>query len=250
MMFLNFQPSYPKDRILMPFLFAPPPQAVIPVQDERYEFFPVNRVYGAAKNYAADEKQRAAAAGFVPPLFMKSPDSIRPVADGEVYRWPMPARTAKMVPELELVACLHKGGRNLSVEEAQECIWGWCVGFDFTRRLAPEDLPAGGPWDLMKTLDAGAPVSHVRPAYRTPMPAPAEIYLYQNNQKKQSASTAFMIVPPAELIALISRYWEVRPGDVIFTGAPVNVPEAQVGDRLEGGVNGVGTLKVEIAAAL
>ena len=205
MMFLNFQPSYPKERILMPFLFAPPPQAVIPVQDERYEFFPVNRVYGAAKNYAADEKQRAAAAGFVPPLFMKSPDSIHPVADGEVYRWPMPARTARMVPELELVACLHKGGRNLSVEEAQECIWGWCVGFDFTRRLAPEDLPAGGPWDLMKTLDGGAPVSHVRPAYRTPMPAPAEIYLYQNNQKKQSASTAFMIVPPAELIALISR---------------------------------------------
>ena len=102
----------------------------------------------------------------------------------------------------------------------------------------------------MKPLDGGAPVSHVRPAYRTPMPAPAEIYLYQNNQKKQSASTAFMIVPPAELIALISRYWEVRPGDVIFTGAPVNVPEAQVGDRLEGGVNGVGTLKVEIAAAL
>ena len=127
---------------------------------------------------------------------MKAPDSIHPVADGEVYRWPMPARTARMVPELELVACLHKGGRNLSVEEAQECIWGWCVGFDFTRRLAPEDLPAGGPWDLMKTLDGGAPVSHVRPA------------------------------------------------------APVNVPEAQVGDRLEGGVNGVGTLKVEIAAAL
>ena len=84
MMFLNFQPSYPKDRILMPFLFAPPPQAVIPVQDERYEFFPVNRVYGAAKNYAADEKQRAAAAGFVPPLFMKSSDSIHPVADGQV----------------------------------------------------------------------------------------------------------------------------------------------------------------------
>ena len=75
------------------------------------------------------------------------------------------------------------------------------------------------------------------------MPAPAEIYLYQNNQKKQSASTAFMIVPPAELIALVSRYWEVRPGDVIFTGAPVNVPEAQVGDRLEGGVNGVGRLR-------
>ena len=136
----------------MPFLFAPPPQAVIPVQDERYEFFPVNRVYGAAKNYAADEKQRdaARAAGFQPPLFMKSPDVIRPVVEGEVYRWAMPARTTKMVPEFELVACLHKGGRNLTVEEAEDCIWGWCVGYDFTRRLAPEDRPDGGPWDQMK----------------------------------------------------------------------------------------------------
>lgn len=88
MMFLNFQPSYPKDRILMPFLFAPPPQAVIPVQDERYEFFPVNRVYGAAKNYAADEKQRAAAAGFVPPLFMKSPTPFTPLLTGKSIAGP------------------------------------------------------------------------------------------------------------------------------------------------------------------
>ncbi len=232
----------------MSFLFAPPAQAVIPVQDERYEFFPVNRVYGAARNYAASEAARAEKAGSIPPLFLKAADTVTPVRDGETYEWVMPPRTAKMVPELELVACLHKGGCNLSVEEAEECIWGWCVGFDFTRRLSPEDLPAGGPWDLMKTLDGGAPVSAVRPAYRTPLPAPSEIYLYQNNKKVQSASTSFMIASPAELIALISRYWEVRPGDLIFTGAPVNVPEAHAGDVFEGGVNGVGKLRVKIAA--
>ena len=232
----------------MSFVFAPPPQAVIPVQDERYEFFPVNRVYGAAKNYAAGDAERAAKAGFQPPLFLKAADTVTPVADGETYRWAMPPRTTKMIPELELVACLGRGGRNLTVEEAEKCIWGWCVGFDFTRRLAPEDRADGGPWDQMKTLDGGAPVSHVRPAYRTPLPAPTEIYLYQNNQKKQGASTSFMIASPAELIALISRYWKVRPGDLVFTGAPVNVPEAHVGDQFEGGVNGVGKLKVEIVA--
>lgn len=230
----------------MSFVFAPPAQAVIPVQDERYEFFPVNRVYGAAKNYAASDALREAAAGFEPPLFLKAADTVRPVADGETYRWAMPPRTEKMVPELELVACLGKGGRNLTVEEAEACVWGWCVGFDFTRRLSEKDLPAGRPWDLMKTLEGGAPVSHVRPAYRTPLPAPTEIYLYQNNRKMQSASTSFMIASPAELIALISRYWEVRPGDIIFTGAPLNVPDAKVGDQFEGGVNGVGKLKVEI----
>lgn len=230
----------------MPFLFAPPAQAVIPVQDENYEFFPVNRVYGAARNYAATEAERLEKAGTVPPLFLKAPDTIVPIEDGATYRWAMPAKTERMVPELELVACLGSGGRNLSVEEAEKCIWGWCVGFDFTRRLAAEDLAEGGPWDLMKTIDGGAPVSHVRPAYRTPLPAPTEIYLWRNNQKRQSASTSLMIASPAELISIISRYWEVRAGDMIFTGAPVNVPECVVGDRFEGGVNGVGTIRVEI----
>lgn len=232
----------------MSFVFAPPPQAVIPVQDERNLYFPVNRVYGAAKNYAASEAARAEAlaAGFVPPVFLKAADTVTPVADGDVYRWAMPGHTVRMVPELELVACLGRGGRNLTAEEAQACIWGWCAGFDFTRRLAPEERPEGAPWDLMKTLEGGAPVSFVRPAYRTPLPATTEIYLYQNNQKRQSAGTNLMILQPAELIAHLSRYWELRPGDLVFTGAPVNVPDAHVGDCFEGGVNGVGKLRVEI----
>ena len=132
----------------MTFLFAPPAQPVIPVQDERYDFFPIHRVYGAARNYAATYEERDAKKGFRPPLFMKSPDVVVPVEDGATYRWAMPSRTVKMVPEFELVACLNKGGRNLTAEEAQDCIWGWCVGYDFTRRLAPEDRADGSPWDL------------------------------------------------------------------------------------------------------
>ncbi|MDO5532279.1 fumarylacetoacetate hydrolase family protein [Sutterella sp.] len=232
----------------MPFVFAPPAQVVIPVADERYEFFPVNRVYGAAKNYAATQAERDAKAGFHPPIFMKSPDVIRPVADGETYRWPMPPGTVKMVPEFELVACLGRGGRNLTAEEAEAAVWGWCVGYDFTRRLSAEDCPPGSPWDLMKTLDGGAPVSHVRPAFRTPLPAPTDIYLYKNNQRVQSASTSLMLANPIELIMLISRFWELRPGDVIFTGTPAGVPDCQVGDQFEGGVNGVGKLRVEVTA--
>ena len=234
----------------MPFLFAPPAQPVIPVQDERYDFFPINRVYGAAKNYAPSIEARDAKKGFRPPIFMKSPDVVVPVEDGATYRWAMPSRTVKMVPEFELVACLGKGGRNLTLEEAEQCIWGWCVGYDFTRRLAPEDRGDGEPWDQQKTLDGGAPVSAIRPMARTPLPAPTSIWLYQNNQKMQDSSTALMIASPAELIVLISRYWELKPGDIIFTGAPVNVPDAHVGDVFEGGVNGVGKLRVEITESI
>lgn len=234
----------------MTFLFAPPAQPVIPVQDERYDFFPIHRVYGAARNYAATYEERDAKKGFRPPLFMKSPDVVVPVEDGATYRWAMPSRTVKMVPEFELVACLNKGGRNLTAEEAQDCIWGWCVGYDFTRRLASEDRADGSPWDQMKTLDGGAPVSAIRPATRCPLPDPVDIFLYQNNQKMQAAKTDLMIASPAELISQISQYWELKAGDIIFTGAPVKVPEAHVGDVFEGGVSGVGKLKVEIVAPL
>ncbi|HBN73908.1 MAG TPA: FAA hydrolase family protein [Sutterella sp.] len=229
----------------MAFLFAPPAQAVIPVRGTS-DLFPVRRVYGAAKNYAADAAARDAKKGFNPPIFLKAPDGIVPVQDGTTYRWPMPPHTAKMVPEFELVACLGRGGRNLTLERAQECIWGWCVGYDFTRRLAPKDRPDGAPWDLMKTLDGGAPVSAVCPAQRTKLPS--AIRLYRNHELMQDSSTDLMIASPAELLVQISRYWELQAGDIVFTGAPVNVPDAEIGDLFEGHVEGVGSVKVQIVS--
>lgn len=229
----------------MPFLFAPVAQAVIPVRDTS-DFFPVRRVYGAAKNYAPDIATCEEKKGFNPPVFLKSPDCIVPVQDGATYLWPMPPRTSKIVPEFELVACLGKGGRNLTLDQAKDCIWGWCVGYDFTRRLALEDRPDGAPLDLMKTLDGGAPVSAVCPAQRTKLPSAVAIRLYRNNELMQDSSTDFMIASPAELLVQISRYWELQAGDIVFTGAPVNVPDAGIGDLFEGFVEGVGSLKVQI----
>lgn len=231
----------------MPFLFAPAMQAVIPVRDSA-DFFPVRRVYGAAKNYAPDIATCKEKKGFNPPVFLKSPDCIVPVQDGATYLWPMPPRTSKIVPEFELVACLGKGGRNLTLDQAKDCIWGWCVGYDFTRRLTEKDLPTGGPWDMMKTLDGGAPVSAVRPVQKTDLSNPVAVRLYRNRELMQDASTEFMIASPEELIAQLSCFWELRAGDVIFTGAPVNVPDARIGDVFEGSVEGIGSLKVQIVS--
>ena len=225
----------------MPFVFAPPAQPVVPIQDERYEFFPIHRVYGVAKNYA----EPGATTIDTPWYFMKPADAVVPVGDGETVTVPVPPGTECMKHEIELVAALGKGGRNLTLEQAAEAVWGWCVGIDFT--LGDQKLPNGAA-DVTKnkSFDRAAPVSHIRPAARTPMPAPADLWLYVNNQKRQSGTTANLIVKPLEVIVEISKFWELRPGDLIFTGTPGGASRVVPGDRLEGGVNGVGTIRVEI----
>ena len=225
----------------MSFVFAPPPQAVIPVQDERYEFFPINRVFGIAKNYA----EPGTVPADQPIYFMKSADTVIPVADGQTTTVAVPPGSSDLRHEIELVAALGRGGRNLTLEEAAECVWGWCCGIDFT--LGDQKLPSGAN-DITraKSFERAAPVSYVRPAYRTPMPAPAELWLYVNNQKRQAGSTANLIVKPLETIVELSKFWELKPGDLIFTGTPSGAAAVRPGDRLEGGVNGVGTIRVEI----
>lgn len=224
----------------MPFIFAPPQQAAIPVLDERYEFFPIHRVYGIAKNYAEPGAPKAE-----PFYFMKPTDNVVAVAEGDVLNVPMPPETKDLRHEIELVACLGRGGRNLTLEEAQEAVWGWCVGIDFT--VADAALPSGGR-DMLraKTFERSAPVSFVKPAYRTPLPQAVDLWLYVNNQKRQAGSTTNLIRSPYEQIVELSRYFTLAPGDIIFTGTPNGASTLAIGDMIEAGVNGVGSLKVKI----
>ncbi len=224
----------------MPFVFAPPAQAAIPVLDERYEFFPIHRVYGIAKNYAEPGAPKD-----TPFYFMKTADNVVAVPEGEVLSIPMPPGTNDLRHEIELVACLGRGGRNLTLEEAQEAVWGWSVGIDFT--VADQKLPSGGR-DMMrsKVFERSAPVSFVKPAYRTPLPNPVDLWLYVNNQKRQAGSTSNLVLSPYEQIVELSRYFTLEPGDIIFTGTPNGSSTLAVGDMIDAGVNGIGSIKVKI----
>lgn len=141
----------------MSFVFAPPQQPVVPVQDEPYSYFPIRRVFGIAKNYA----EPGAATKDTPFYFMKDCYTVVPVADGECAKIPMPPQTQALKHEIELVACLGKGGRNLTLEQAAQAVWGWCVGIDFT--LGDQKLPSGAN-DITraKSFERAAPVSYVR----------------------------------------------------------------------------------------
>lgn len=231
----------------MPFLFAPPPMPVIPVEGERYEFFPVHRVYCVARNFRAHAEENGAAAPESPFFFMKAADMIRPVAEKETIKIAVPPETEAFEHEVELVAALSKGGRNLTREEAEEAVWGWCAGIDFTRRdLVREAAAKGRPWTFGKNFEGAAPVTHVRPKTRVPYPEPVDLWLYVNNQKRQSGNTDEMIFDPFDLIAELSRYVTLASGDLVFTGTPGGAGNVRAGDRIRAGVNGVGSLNVEI----
>ncbi len=231
----------------MPFLFAPPAQAVLPVEGEHNLFFPVRRVFCVGFNYSAHVAEMGSDSREPPVLFMKSPECLVPVAAGAEAELPVPPATGQYEYEIELVACLSKGGRNLTVEEAGAAVWGWAAGIDFTRRdLQREASKKGQPWDAAKSADAAAPITAVRPKGRTPLPEPSEIWLYANDVKRQAGRTDQMIWSPFEVIARLSRFWELKPGDIVFTGTPSGVGPVSAGDRLTAGVNGVGTLRVRM----
>ena len=223
----------------MPFVFAPPPQAVLPVQDEKNEYFPIHRVYGLGKNYAEPGAEKPQ-----PFYFLKPEDGVVPVAEGATAKIPVPQGLDCIYFEMELVAAIGRGGRNLTLEQAADAVWGWAAGIDFTIR---RKLADGRP-DLYccKAIDRGSPMSWVRPAYRCPMPDPADIWLYANDRKVQAGTTAGLVVKPLEAIVEISKFWELCPGDLIFLGTPSGSAGVRPGDKLYGGVNGVGTLRVEI----
>ncbi len=225
----------------MSFVFAPPPQAVIPVEDEPYLFFPVNRIFGTANNYQEVGQTKTPE----PFFFMKSLECLQPIALNDTLTVPMPPIGQDLRHEVELVCALGKGGRNLTLEQAAECVWGWSVGIDFS--LVDMTLPNGGR-DLMmgKSFKHAAPVSHLRPHYRTPLPKATELWLYVNNQKRQGGSTERLVWSPLEQIVRLSHFYELQPGDIIFTGTPGGVASLVPGDEVRCGVNGVGEIRVRI----
>ena len=146
--------------------------------------------------------------------------------------------------EIELVAALGSGGRNIPVDKALSCVWGWAVGLDLTRRdLQNEAKSKGRPWETSKGFDQSAPISHIRPVATSPDMDAAELWLYVNNSERQRGNTKDMIWSTAEVISELSQYFELRAGDLIFTGTPSGVSKLMKGDLVRGGINGVGTIE-------
>jgi fumarylpyruvate hydrolase len=230
----------------MGYAFAAPPQAVIPI-DSSSELFPVHRIYCVGRNYADHAKEMGFSGREEPFFFCKPPDAVLPVSFGSTGTLPYPPATTNLHHEIELVVAIGKGGSDIAADSAPDHVYGYAVGLDMTRRdlqLALRDK--GRPWDVGKAFDYSAPISPVKPLRMTGEILGAQIWLNVNGERRQSSDTSKLIWSVNETIAYLSKFFELRPGDLIFTGTPEGVAAVKRGDELEGGVEQIGGLKVRV----
>lgn len=227
------------------YVFTPAPLPSVAVAGSERRF-PVRRIYCVARNYE-DHKKEIGMTDPDPPFFFAKPaDAL--VASGEAIAYP--PRTANLHHEIELVAAIGRGGRDIAAGAALEHVFGYAVGNDLTRRdLQLAAREKGRPWDMAKGFDASAAISPLVPAAERGHPARGRIWLAVNGQLRQKGDLADMIWGVPAIIAELSTLIALEPGDLIYTGTPAGVGPLHPGDRLEGGIDGVGTLVNTIVAA-
>jgi fumarylpyruvate hydrolase len=207
--------------------------------------FPVRRIFCVGRNYADHVKEMGNDPKSEPPVFFTKPaDAVAP--DGATI--PYPQNTSNLHHEIELVLALASGGMNIAEADAMTCVWGYGVGVDLTRRdRQAEAKAAGAPWDLAKGFDNSAPLGPLTPAARARQLRSGRIWLSVNGAIKQDADLDQMIWSVPEIIAHLSRSFELRAGDLIFTGTPAGVGKIEPGDIVKGGIDGLAPLSFTIA---
>jgi 2-keto-4-pentenoate hydratase/2-oxohepta-3-ene-1,7-dioic acid hydratase in catechol pathway len=212
------------------------------------DVFPVRRIYCIGRNYAAHAREMGSDPAREPPFFFQKPaDAIQNVAPGTVADHPYPTLTANYHYEVELVAALGQGGRDIPQERALACVYGYAVGLDMTRRDLQRAMgDAKKPWEIGKSFDSSAPVGPLHPGLAAAPLDKGAIWLKVNGVTRQSANLDQMIWSVAEQIAKLSQAFELKPGDVVFSGTPENVGPVVRGDVIECHIDGLPNLSVRV----
>ena len=178
--------------------------------------------------------------GREPPFFFAKPADavcLRPTV-------PFPPMTGNLHHEVELVAALGRGGRDIAADDALGLVYGYTVGVDLTRRdLQAAAKQAGRPWTTAKGFDHSAPLAPLQPVAGCGHPVTAGLRLSVNGELRQQGNTADMTWSVAEVIAELSRFFELQAGDLLFTGTPPGVGPLRPGDRVECEIEGVAQLR-------
>lgn len=219
----------------------PQPTVSICNSDHR---FPIRRIYCVGRNYREHAQEMGHDPDREPPFFFSKPaDSL--LDDSLVLPWPQQAQ--ELHHEAELVVALGAGGRNIAAEDAGGLIWGYAIGCDLTLRdLQATAKKLGRPWDLAKGFDGSAVCGPLHAAQTLPDMTKGAIWLSVNDQIRQRGDLADMIWNTNEVIATLSQYVELRPGDLIYTGTPAGVGPLHPGDSCKIGIEGLGELTFQI----
>ena len=206
--------------------------------------FPVHRIYCIGLNYTDHIREMGLDPKAVQPVFFMKPADAA-VANGAAIAYPL--STANFHYEIELVVAMAGGGRDLAPKDALAHVFGYAAGNDLTRRdLQQAAKERGQPWDTAKGFDNSAPVGAIRPAAQGHV-SRGRIWLEVNGERRQESDISQMVWDVAHVIASLSKLYELKAGDLIFTGTPSGVGALKPGDRLEGGIEGLEVLRNTIA---
>ena len=228
------------------YVIPQPKQAAIAVAGTS-KMFPVRRIWCVGRNYIEHIREMGQDERAPPFFFAKPADALVP--DGGAV--PYPSLTKDMHHEVELVVALKSGGRNIPVAKANDCIYGYAVGIDLTRRdlqIASRDLKR--PWEVGKAFDHSAPCGAIKPASEIGHPAKGKIALKVNGKVRQDGDLDQLIWNVPETINKLSEMVELAAGDLIMTGTPSGVAAVVAGDKIECEVENVGKLTVTIGQPL
>ena len=229
------------------YLWTPPPVASLPVRGSEMRL-PVNRLFFVGRNYHAHAVEMGRPVdkrAERPFYFTKSPSTL--VESGATVAYP--PETENYHFEMELVVAIGKPGFRVQPSDAPALIYGYACGLDMTRRdlqLAARDK--GRPWDLGKDVEASSVVSEIVP-HPGPVISRGELALTVGGQPRQKSDIDKLIWSVPELIADLSLFYHLQPGDLIFTGTPEGVGAVQPGDRIDGRIEGVGEIVLHVGAA-
>lgn len=228
------------------YLFAPPAVVAAPIRGSG-ALFPINRIFCVGRNYEAHAKEMGVAVDREAPFYFTKAASAY-VPSGATVSYP--PGTKNYHYEMELVVAIGKGGFRIPIEQALDHVFGYASGLDMTRRdLQMQAREKQRPWDLGKDFEQSAVLAEIVPASLIGHPAKGRIELAVNGTVKQTSDLGLLIHPVPALIAHLSGYYHLQPGDLIYTGTPEGVGAVVAGDKVTGMVEGVGEVALNIGPA-
>jgi fumarylpyruvate hydrolase len=225
--------------------YAIEPQKInsLPIAGETARF-PVARIFCVGQNYAEHSREMGHNPDVEPPFFFMKPATAIVPENGP---FPYPSISTNVHHEVEFVVAIGKGGKNIEEAAALDHVYGYAVGLDMTRRdLQGVAKKTGRPWEPGKAFDNGAPCGTVYPVAKSGHPTAGSIKLVVNGETRQDGDLADMIWKVPGTIAYLSTLFELRAGDLIFTGTPAGVGAIQRGDKLVGSIVGLGEVSTEV----
>ncbi|MBB3957438.1 fumarylacetoacetate hydrolase family protein [Novosphingobium sediminicola] len=223
-------------------LFAPP--APIIAETTEGKGFPVRRLFCIGRNYAAHAREMGKDPTREAPFFFtKWAETVVPSGTTIAY----PPETANFHYEAELVVAIGKGGRNIVESDALSHVYGYATGLDMTRRdVQLEARDKGRPWDTGKNVEQSSPLGIIHPVSETGELKTGRISLTVNGDIKQDADLADLIWSVDEVIAYVSRFYRLEPGDLIYTGTPAGVGAVVTGDEIVISVEGLTPCTIKV----